>query len=330
MELNILSEDHLKVLSTTKYVVERAKDVIINPRGINPISKMLEPALNRGINEAEYGLGLTGKFEDDVQLIFLEDTVNFCFWAEKDKPKWQIEWPIGSTINGGYYGLVGCYKRAFAEKTPILDANYLSSITLEQVKHFFRGKDGTEIPLIDKRLDNFREAGKVLLKKYRGHFIHTLEDSKFDTVGLVKEIVDNFTSFRDSALYNNKRINFLKRAQLAANDLSFLSEYNKKGNLKNLNELTAFADYKIPQILRMFGVISYSKRLGDKIDNYVLIPAGSREETEIRAATIWAVELIRQKMDKYSARMIDNAIWLASQDLSKETKPYHRTYTVFY
>jgi hypothetical protein len=82
-------------------------------------------------------------------------------------------------------------------------------------------------------------------------------------------------------------------------------------------------------MLREFGVIEYSKNLAERIDNLILIPSGSIEEIEIRAATIWGIELIRQKLGKYSAREIDNALWFLSQDQIGR-KPFHRTYTIYY
>lgn len=100
--------------------------------------------------------------------------------------------------------------------------------------------------------------------------------------------------------------------------------------MKNIECLTAFSDYRLPQILREFSVIKYAKTLASKIDNYVLIPSGSCEEIEIRAATIWGVELIRQKLEKFPASKIDFALWLLSQGLPQKVKPHHRTYSIYY
>ncbi len=122
-----------------------------------------------------------------------------------------------------------------------------------------------------------------------------------------------------------------------------------KGELRNLDKLTAFADYKIPQILRSLGVIKYTKQLANKIDSYELIQKGSEDENEIRAATIWAVELIRNEVEKKSERSetlireglqkkydfitashIDSMLWKMSQTKAKGEKPYHRTLTTAY
>jgi len=109
---------------------------------------------------------------------------------------------------------------------------------------------------------------------------------------------------------------------------------NGRPELKNLDKLTAFADYKIPQILRNMGIIEYTKELAERIDNYELIEKGSEEEIEIRAATIWATELIKQELQKkdrfITASHVDSMLWNRSQTKTKGEKPYHRTLTIAY
>jgi len=66
----------------------------------------------------------------------------------------------------------------------------------------------------------------------------------------------------------------------------------------------------------------------------VYLNAGSEEEVEIRAHTIWAVELIRREMKRLgkevSASQLDWLLWNLGQDDQYRTKPYHRTLTTFY
>lgn len=324
------SDDPFAALMTTAEVVKNAKYIQIDTSKIRDLAKLVNRTLNEGIDENNYSLGLTGNFNNDLQLVLIEDTVNFCFWAEKNKEKWKVEWPKGNTVSGGWYSLVAVFRRALAEKIPILDPKYLSELTLTDVKKIFRSASSSEIPLIDKRLTNLRETGNNLLKKYRGKVVNLLEDANFDAVKIVKLVLDNFPSFVDVAIYDYMKIYFLKRAQILANDLSFVSKNGKRLNIKNINKLTAFADYKIPQILRHYGIVKYNKSLAQKVDNYEMIPAGSPEEVEIRSATIQSVDLIKQSIRKYTASQIDNAIWLISQDNTKIEKPYHRTYSTYY
>lgn len=224
--------------------------------------------------------------------------------------------------------MVASFKKALAETPQILDVNYLGDIDRANVEQLFKSNNGTEIPLLDKRTDNLREAGQVLKKKYNGQFINALEAAGFDAIEIVKLLYQDFPSFRDIARLDGNNIFILKRAQICPNDLSYLLKLGGR-EITNLENLTAFADYKIPQMLREAGMIKYSYDLAKRIDNYILIPSGSREEVEIRAATIWGVELIRRRIQKHKSNEIDNALWLLSQD-QKGLRPYHRTYTIYY
>jgi hypothetical protein len=330
MNLNITSSDPLNILSTTREVVINSKFVKINSEKIPGIIEDISRQLKIGIGDAQGLYGTTGNFEDDIQLVFIENVVNFCFWADRGKPKWRIEWPIGQETNGGWYTLKSCFERAVTENIPICDANYLANIKIQEIEHIFRGIEDTQIPLINNRLENLQEAGKILIEKYDGKAMNIIKEADYDAINLARIIYQNFSSFKDIYKINDKEVYILKRAQIAASDISFLFTQHKKSPLKRLGELTAFADYKLPQILRMFGVMEYSKELSYKVDNMIEISSGSKEETEIRSATIWATELIRQQMKNVTAAEIDISLWLISQNIQDKAKPYHRTKTIFY
>ncbi|MGB7958237.1 MAG: queuosine salvage family protein [Minisyncoccia bacterium] len=329
MKLQITKDDPLGILASTKPVVEQAHFVLIHDDKLEVLAKGVIERFNKGLDSQELGFGSAGNLTDDIQLIFIEDTVNFCFWPDKGQPKWEVEWPDQNTVAGGWYGLVACFKRGLTEKIPILDADYLSELTAEQARQFFRGKNGVDIPLLDERVQNLREAGKILREKFYGRFENMLKSSGYNSVSIVNAVIENFPSFKDVSQFNGQEIRFLKRAQIYPNDLA----YALKGtdtSIANLDKLTAYADYKLPQVLRAFGVLEYERSLAERVDDLIEIPHDSAEEIEIRSATIWAIELLRQKIGKLTAGEIDNTIWLMSQTMQNESKPYHRTRTIFY
>lgn len=53
-----------------------------------------------------------------------------------------------------------------------------------------------------------------------------------------------------------------------------------------------FADYRVPQILREYNILTYSEILAEKIDNFIELEYSSQYEVEIRALTVIAVEKI--------------------------------------
>lgn len=53
-----------------------------------------------------------------------------------------------------------------------------------------------------------------------------------------------------------------------------------------------FADYRVPQILREFDILTYSPKLAELIDSETELEYSSQYEVEIRAMTVLAVEKI--------------------------------------
>jgi hypothetical protein len=78
----------------------------------------------------------------------------------------------------------------------------------------------------------------------------------------------------------------------------------------------------------------YAPELAAQVDAYQEIAAGSASEVEIRAATIWAIELIRRALAQHgvirSASEIDYRLWSESQTPTPDMRPYHRTRTIYY
>lgn len=91
-----------------------------------------------------------------------------------------------------------------------------------------------------------------------------------------------------------------------------------------MEHLTAFADYRVPQVLRALGYLGYSEALADILsDGAHVLPQGSRLECEIRAATLLCVRELREKMCEKAKVLvpdaaIDFALWELAQEKRKE------------
>jgi hypothetical protein len=118
---------------------------------------------------------------------------------------------------------------------------------------------------------------------------------------------------------------YLKKAQLA---LSMYSAYlRSKGASIDVSDLTAFADYQVPRVLRALGILKYSPSLATTVDSGIVIPRDSVEERAIRAATILACEHIAEHCNA-SAADIDCLLW-QSQNIASDTR-FHLTETTWY
>ena len=281
--------------------------------------------------------------ERTVNWLLLLDALNFCFWADKGLPRWSIEYR-GERLNG-YWAEAAALTRAVEEGYAVWDARYLSDISSANLAAIFRGVSvvetgadkpavAVEIPLFEQRVANAREVGRVLLERFDGQFSHVIEEAAGSAVRLALLLVEHFPSFRDVASFRGQAVRFYKRAQICVADLHAAFDGQQWGALSDVDQLTIFADYKLPQLLRHFGVLEYHPALAERIDREELLEPGSEEEVQIRAATVWACELLRQTIsaaayEPLTAADIDAQLWLLSQD-TPNMRPYHRVRTFYY
>ena len=152
-------------------------------------------------------------------------------------------------------------------------------------------------------------------------------------------LIMNLPSFYDVTHYDHKEshsyfeVYLLKRAQILAVDIYGAFNGQGIGYFEDLDYPTAFPDYKLPQVLEHWGILEYSPALREKIKNKIIIPSSSKEEVEIRSATVWAVEYLKKElamrgMQFYSFE-IDWLLWEASQN-EEMLLPHHYTHTTAY
>jgi hypothetical protein len=271
--------------------------------------------------------------ERTANWMLLVDALNFCFWGEPGEPRWSVEWR-GQTWDG-YYALAAALTRAMDEGVPLTEAAFLAGLTDDQLADILRPALGCpSIPLFEERLANAREVGRVLSDSYDGQMSRVIEAANYDAVALALLLARDFSSFDDVTEWNEQPVSLLKRAQICAADMHTAFGGQGWGALRRIERLTAFADYKLPQLLRREGVLDYAPELAELIESYTLIPPGADAEVEIRAATVWGVELLRQALThagiEQTASAIDYRIWLESQSAPPDGVPYHRTRTIYY
>jgi len=318
-----------EVLETAKDVAEKSRRVRINHEALKKFAQELaESRTPTPTWDAWHHF--KGNDEETVGYLLSVDTVNFCFWPPPAENKWEISYR-GENYSG-YYGLAVSLKRAIESKIPLTDASFLASLTLKQFNDMLAGTG--VLQLMQERLCNLQELGRVLLDKYKGRTSELVAAAEGSAIKLVRVLAADFSSFRDQATHQGQKVFFYKRAQLFAADLHGALDRKGLGSFSDMKELTAFADYKLPQVLRHVGVFTYSPGLAEKVDRMIYLDPGSEEEVEIRANTIWATELIREEMEHLgkdaNASEIDWLLWNLGQDDQFRAKPYHRTVTIFY
>jgi hypothetical protein len=318
----------LGVLETVTHVAASARHVHFHPE------KMLA-LVPRWDTEArpltwDHPCHYSDGTEVTARYVFVLDVLNHCFWPDMGKPAWGVLY--NGEYYSGYWGLAASLKRAIENSVPITDPFFLSRISADELERVFEGVG--EIPLFGERLKNLREAGQVLIRDWGGDVVHLIQSAKNEARRLVDHVVFSFSSFRDETTYKGKTVRFWKRAQIFAYDLHLAFSGGGLGNFTDIEDLTAFADYKLPQVLRHLGVISYESELARRIDRMEWLQPGCEEEVEIRAMTILAVEEIKRALAsrgiKVSSAQVDAWLWTLGQSDEFRQKPYHRCRTIFY
>ena len=286
--------------------------------------------------------------EKSAFYILLLDTLNFSFWPDDpNNQRWQV--PYKGEMVDGYYALAASLTKAFRGETQvgILNRSYdrsyqfLSSRAPESLEKVFTTDGHGPIPLLFERAKAADELGEGTLRRtsvnyhYTGTIFTWLEEAKNSAVRLALMLARDLSSFNDVAPYKGREIHFFKRAQIAANDLYGAFGGQGVGAFHDIDKLTIFADYKLPQVLRHYGALVYSPALAQIVDRYTLILPGDPREVEIRAATIIACERLRNLLAERGivarATQIDWKLWYMGQAAKKEGMlPYHRTRTIYY
>ena len=317
--------DPLGVRQGAGRVAELAQHVQIDDAALHSVSASFEQDLRVPAWNEVYHFG--DGSERTANYILLLDALNFSFWGE---PRWGSEYR-GERLNG-YWALAAALKLAIEGGLDLTDARVLARMDDSTLGTILKGR--AVIPLLHERAAHAREVGRVLLDRFGGQFANLITEAAFDAAGVARLVIESFSSFRDAPNYRGAVVPIYKRAQIVAADLYGAFAGRQWGALTGIDQLTCFADYKLPQILRRWGVLRYAPALAARVDARVELPAGSDEEIEIRALTIDAVERLRAALAVRgvvrNSVEIDWALWDAAQGRAPDGKPYHHTRTIYY
>ena len=162
-----------------------------------------------------------------------------------------------------------------------------------------------EHPLMARYAASLRDVGEHVLADHGGSFEAVVEAAGGSAVALA-DLLAGWVAFADVSTYEGQPVPFYKRAQIAAADV------NRGGVAALVDEgrLTAFADNLVPHVLRLDGVLRLDPALARSIDAGDLLDHGSREEVELRACAVHAIELLSAaSAERLSPAEIDAALW---------------------
>ena len=302
-----------KIIKSCKYVANNSKSVKINETNLDKfIGKIKKVETEHWLAFSPYNL-LDLPTETIINFLLVYESIDFSFWGN---PKWTI-----NTENGKEDGSIALLY-ALLNYVKERNTTDFSNITKEEFKEILKGN--IEIPLFEERYNIIRNVSNIVNKKMNGNFYTFIKGVTLDTE-LFEIIVKYFSNFKDERIYNNREIYFYKLAQLLTSDILHIRE--RKENIKvDYSHLVGCSDYKIPQVMRGLGILEYSDKLSNIIDNKKEIEVNSEYEIEIRANMLVAIDLIKKKLEnKVCAIDINDYIWSQGRNKTIELKPYHLT-----
>jgi hypothetical protein len=289
------------------------------------------------------GVGYQGsesqKRERVALYILALDAINFCFWPQRNGEKENNKMEY-------HHLAIALKKMAEADDDPAdaapkfgyaFSPRNLASMTPEKMESLLEPHlEGHYLDNISKRSSLWNELGTSLLEIFDGSATQLLVAGRGHAPNLVDLITTHLPGFRDQVLLDGEQIWFLKRAQIFAGDVNAALNLGLSG----MDDLTTFADYRVPQILRHFDILEYSPSLGQIVDTEQEIVAGSTDEISIRAATVTAVDDLVEylnstdecKQDTFTAVTVDWYLWQVGERMHQERalKPFHKVRTHFY
>lgn len=268
-----------------------------------------------------------------IQFIGVMNALNYCFFNPSEGEKFAVYWR-GATW-GGATGLCAALQRALDNGDNILDVGRLGELTITEAEGIF-SSDGGALPLLRERVA-YLNSLSASLAKYQGSFAEMVKECNYDATEIIAHLVTEFAAYGgDSCMDPETKewYRFDKRARLFCliYEGRARSSAGKLPTLENIDQVGAPVDYQLPRMLRDRGVLVYGEELSRKVDNGVLIPAGSEEELTLRLSTEAAIgELLvginAQREKKISMVELDFALWVGGRQAAGR---HHLTMTTAY
>ncbi|MDX6486578.1 MAG: hypothetical protein QOF43_1731 [Gaiellaceae bacterium] len=273
--------------------------------------------------------------DEIVDFVLVASSLNFAYTDFETRERWDLV--VGGRAYADADGLHAALHRAVGEGVPVLDGAWLAQVTADELRQVLRG--GTsELQMLDERAAILREIGETLVERHDGRF-HNMVDAASPQLydggnGYLEVLTREFPRFDDVAEWEGREVRFWKLAQLSAWILEVTLRDEGGLGFPDLDRLSAFADYIVPAALGAMGVLRYSRRLGQAIAEGRLIEAGSPWEVELRAHTIYATDLLCDRVNELRPAdlqvivpQIDARLWLP---FHKTHLPHHLTRTIHY
>jgi hypothetical protein len=237
---------------------------------------------------------------DDSDLLhyaLIEDSQGYLMWQrERDGTVVPVTMYVEGTKHVGGSAITACHIRAIHRGRNILNGGVIANFSMKDVEDHYRDEATGQVTvqLLEERLENFREVGRVLRDEFGGHFLNVLKRAdgylyRGDGQGLVQLLITKFPkSFGDWPAAKLPNVMILRLMNLRRSH-RFAAEIDRLLVFNDLENIEVGADYYRPLFFLRVGVFEISDELKQKLRRRELIEPGSQMEQEYRAFTIQAV-----------------------------------------
>jgi Queuosine salvage protein len=290
-------------------VARRARYVTIDRHAIGRYATELSLSSDTGAHDPQLQLGAQTR-EELAAFWFTLDAINFgSGWFPTLRKR---------EGRSGYFTIAEGIRDRFQAHGPWA-ARELATIGAAELAAALGQDPGHE--LMGHFARSLRDLGGRITRDYGGRFGAVIDGASRSTARFVATL-GRWRCFEDTSQFEGITVPFLKRAQIAAADLSLAGV----ARFDDLGRLTMFADNLVPHVLRLDGVLVFAPALVERIERSELIEHGSPEEVEIRACGVHAVELIvAARRCRVTAAEIDRRLWNRGQQAPYKARPRHRT-----
>jgi hypothetical protein len=261
------------------------------------------------------------------------NAVNFCYWPDSG-PRWAAV--VDDDVVGAddeALGIMAAFAEAIRCGVPLDDGRWLTTLDASSLDALLPTAPGHgELPMAEARAAGLRELGRAYAEY--GGATGLVAHADGDGAALVEVLVDALPSWRDERICAGTRLRYRKRAQLCVAMLHGRLGGESYGALSNLDKLSAFADYRLPQILRGRGVLRLSDALADRIARGELLEVGSAEECALRAGAVAGAAAVAAALEALGRPsqplVVDHLLWRSAVAEQHVLPPFHRTRTTDY
>ena len=323
------------VLKSVGPVIAQSESVSTNVESIVTVARWMafeEFIFPTGASVGPFALGSTP--DEIIDFVMLASALNFAFTDFESGIKYQVDYD-GRTWSDTE-GMFVRIHQALAAGTDLCDGSVMAKITASDLAAVFTGN--IVMPMLEDRAESLNTIGTVLDDRYEGRFhkfIASCPPAMYDQGdGLLERLVEEFPRFNDASPYRGETVQLHKLGQLSLWSLHMGLHASRDWALRDLTDMTAFADYIVPVALRLMGILEYSPDLEHRINAGTLIARDSPEEVEIRAHTLYATALLTDAINELRSPdhqlvipQVDYRLW---KTFHATTWPHHLTETVMY